>query len=155
MTIRPIQPGDYVEVEQLIRNTILQSVAKDYSKPAMDIMLASDPTQPYETREERKYFVAEDDSIRGIIGRKDNMVKTFFVDPTYHGQGVGTALLAHVEHLMQNDGYSKSTLHSTITAKGFYEKQGYTVISEETKTTDDAVLTKYAMEKDLTKQSSH
>ncbi len=155
MTIRPIQPGDYAEVEQLIRNAILQTVANDYSKPAIDIMLASDPTQPHETREEREYFVAEDDGIRGIIGRKDNMVKTFFVDPTYHGQGVETSLLAHVEHLMQNDGYSKSTSHSTITAKSFYEKQGYTVTSKEIKTIGDAVLTKYAMEKDLTKHSTH
>lgn len=153
MIIRPIQSTDYKEVERIIKKALLETVSKDYSKPAIDLMLASDPTQPWKTRREREYFVATDNkAILGIIGRKDNMVKTLFVDPSYHGKGVGTSLISYIEKLIITDGYTVSTLNSTISAKSFYEKQGYKLISEEKKEVEGNVMIKYAMEKKLRKK---
>lgn len=152
MNIRPIESDDYKHVEQIIKDALLKKVSEDYSKSAMAIMLDSDPFQPFKTRDNRDYFViCDNDVIQGIIGKKDNMVKTFFVNPKFHGKGIGTQLLSYIENLIKESGYTLSTVYSTITAKSFYEKNGYVVINTDEKKIPDGALTRYYMEKQLSK----
>ncbi|MGP2427647.1 GNAT family N-acetyltransferase [Yersinia sp. 2538 StPb PI] len=37
--------------------------------------------------------------IVGFIGLDSNKVETLFIDPAYHGKGIGKALLVHAQHL--------------------------------------------------------
>ncbi|MEI6587542.1 MAG: GNAT family N-acetyltransferase [Candidatus Moraniibacteriota bacterium] len=149
--IRPIKSIDLDEIEQLIKDTILKTNAKDYLKPVIDFMLGVDPFRPRETRHERDYFVAVDDQICGIIGLKDNEVKTFFVDSAHYGKGIGTALLAHVEKLISDRGYPISKVFSSVSARGYYEKQGYRFISEDSSKAGEEIMLRYYMEKVLKK----
>lgn len=149
MHIRKITSEDYPKVEELIKKSILKTVSKDYTAEAITIMLESDPYQPEKTKDERDYYVACDPHIVGIIGRKDNNVKTFFVDPLKQGTGVGTRLILFIESLIQADGFDECFLNSTVTAKSFYEKQKYTVLQEEKVKRGNSILTKYAMKKSL------
>ncbi len=149
MIIRPIQPSDLEKVEHLIRSTILEVNAKDQSKAVTDFILQIDPCRPRDMAHERDYFVAEDGEIRGVLGMKDNELKTFFVDHNFHGQGVGKALLEYVEKLILEKGFLLSQVFSSISAKSFYEKQGYTVIRENiTQVGEDNLITIF-MEKKL------
>ena len=150
MTIRPIQSTDYEKVEQLIKDAILEINAKDYSKENIERMLEMDPYRPRATAQERDYFVATDGTdILGVIGMKENEVKTLFVDPTYHGQNIGTSLLTHIEKLIADNGYSVSNVYSSVSAKKFYEKQGYTLIKEDISENNENKMLRYYMEKKL------
>src|SRR3989338_9666231 len=108
MIIRPIKSIDLEKVEQLIKDAILETNARDYSQQVVDFMLEVDPFRPRDTAHEREYFVAEDDDIQGVIGLKDNEVKTLFVDPKYHSKGVGSSLLYHIESLISDRDYKIS-----------------------------------------------
>ena len=77
------------------------------------------------------------------------MKKTFFVDPKEQGKGVGKALIYHIEELIKKEGYETSTLNSTITAKSFYEAQGYITIKKDFKVVQGAEMTKFHMYKKL------
>lgn len=150
--IRPIQSADFDKIEQLIKKTILETNAKDYTKPVIDFMLGVDPFRPRNTGHERDYFVAfSGDDICGIIGLKDNEVKTFFVDSVHHGKGIGTVLLDHVEKLISARGYLISKVFSSVSARGYYEKQGYKVISEDSSKAGEGIMLRYYMEKILKK----
>lgn len=48
----------------------------------------------------------------------------------YRGQYLGAKVIAELENYGRTHGYSKSVIHSEMTAKGFYERQGYQVSSE-------------------------
>jgi len=152
MIIRPIKSSDYKKVKQLIKDAILETNAKDYSKEVIDFMLGVDPFRPRDTANEREYFVAEDDDIQGVIGLKDNEVKTLFVDPKYHSKGLGSSLLSHIESLISERSYDMSRVYSSVSAKSFYEKQGYTIISENSSKAGDGTMLRYYMEKKLRKK---
>lgn len=49
-----------------------------------------------------------------------------YVEPEALGTGLGKALLRHMEQEARGMGLSKLMLKSTITARAFYARQGYT-----------------------------
>jgi len=113
-------------------------------------MLQTDPFRPRDTAHEREYFVAtEDGVIVGIINIKEHEIKTFFVASTTQGKGVGTALLAYIEQQIVIHGCTKSTLFSTISAKSFYEKNGYHVVDEKSDKHVNGTINRYFMKKTL------
>jgi len=115
-------------------------------------MLQVDPFRPRNTHLERDYFVAVDEDIRGVIGLKDNEVKTFFVDPKYHGKGIGSSLLTHIESVISERGYIISKVYSSVSAKSFYEKQGYSIIREDSSVAGEGTMLRYYMQKKITKK---
>lgn len=48
----------------------------------------------------------------------------------YRGQQMGAKIIAALEEYGRENGYTKSVIHSEMTAKGFYERQGYHVSSD-------------------------
>ena len=151
MIIRPIQPKDLPKVEKLIRSAILEVNVKDQPQAVTDFRLTVDPYRPRDTAHERDYFVAEDGEICGVLGLKDNELKTFFVDPKFQRQGVGKALINYVENLIIERGYLMSKVFSSLNAKSFYEKQGYVAIREDITKIGNGDLVRFYMEKLLSK----
>lgn len=49
--------------------------------------------------------------------------------PAYRGRGYGKQVLLAMENYGRRQGLTKSLIHSEVTAKGFYEKLGYSVTS--------------------------
>lgn len=88
MTIRPLTEQDFPRVEKLIKDTILNKNTKDYSTSIINAMITIDPFRPRDTYHEREYFVYDDADIHGIIGIKDNEIKTFFVEANSGGKGI-------------------------------------------------------------------
>ncbi|SFQ50993.1 GNAT family N-acetyltransferase [Parafilimonas terrae] len=62
------------------------------------------------------------------------------------GKGVGRAILQFAENIARDRGYKKMVMHARKTATGFYEKLGYTIMSEEF---IEVSIPHYLMEKDL------
>ncbi len=80
---------------------------------------------------------------------KDNEIKTFFVDVASHGKGIGTTLLHYTTTLITDGGYLKSCVYSSISAKSFYEKHGYTLIREDHSDIQGLPMLRYFLEKKL------
>ena len=61
-------------------------------------------------------------------------VLNLFVEPTHRGKGVGGELMSHVDAEFQAQGIQYSILHSTASARGMYEKFGWSGTSEMART---------------------
>ncbi|HTF30316.1 MAG TPA: GNAT family N-acetyltransferase [Flavitalea sp.] len=47
------------------------------------------------------------------------------------GKGIGRALMQFAENIARDLGYKKLTMHARVTAVGFYEKLGYSVVGKQ------------------------
>lgn len=50
--------------------------------------------------------------------------------PSYRKRGIGKMIIKELEKISREKGYVKVKLHAQVQAQGFYEKLGYTCISE-------------------------
>ena len=69
-----------------------------------------------------------------ILPNKDHSETTLqrmAVLPSYQGQNLGKLLLEDVIQFCQKQGFKRMVLHAQLTAKGFYDKLGFTCFGEE------------------------
>ena len=81
-----------------------------------------------------------------ILPNKDHSEATLqrmAVLPAYQGQNLGKLLL---EDVIQKQGFKRMVLHAQLTAKGFYDKLGFTCFGEEF---EEAGIMHISMEKSL------
>ncbi len=97
--------------------------------------------------------IAEDDAQVvgfGQIDLPNGEIQAVYVAPEAQGQGVGAALLAHLEQLASGQGTSRLTLKATINAECFYAARGWRTIGRDVhKITQQVGLKCIAMEKQL------
>ncbi len=65
-------------------------------------------------------------TVLGSIQGNHVLIGEVAVDLAYRGQGIGSRLLALVEHYARRFGYHRFLLGSALDAQGFYLKNGYT-----------------------------
>ncbi|MBY0613384.1 MAG: GNAT family N-acetyltransferase [Beijerinckiaceae bacterium] len=74
----------------------------------------------------RLVFVAvENDVIVGTASLDGTVVRTVFVAPSRQGQGIGRALMAHVERAAVEQCIDVLAVPSSVTAEAFYMKLGF------------------------------
>ena len=84
-----------------------------------------------------------------ILPNKDHSEATLrrmAVLPSYQGQNLGKLLLEDVIQFCQKQGFKRMVLHAQLTAKGFYDKLGFTCFGEEF---EEAGIMHISMEKSL------
>jgi predicted GNAT family N-acyltransferase len=65
------------------------------------------------------------------VNSRNIQVRQVAVSPKGQGKGVGRLLMKQAETTAKNNGYTKIFLNSRVPVKEFYEKLGYTIVSEE------------------------
>ncbi|MBU4246214.1 MAG: GNAT family N-acetyltransferase [Nanoarchaeota archaeon] len=130
--IRKFKKEDARKVSNLIRKALVEVNSKDYPPSAIQYLCDEySPKRLIDASKKRAIFVAaENAKIFGIVGIENNHVFNLFVNPTFHGIGIGTRLMAHAEKIVKNRGYSFVELPSSITADKFYKKLGYKEIEK-------------------------
>jgi GNAT superfamily N-acetyltransferase len=66
-----------------------------------------------------------EDRIAGVAGIDMNEIRLLYVDPIFHGRGVGGALLAYVESMVPPALFSDVFVYSAPGAVDFYRAHGY------------------------------
>ena len=74
---------------------------------------------------------------------------TMFVHKEFQHQGVATSLYKHLEEYARERGAKRLTSEVSITAKPFFEKQGFQVDEEQKRKANQMCLTNYKMSKQL------
>ena len=72
-----------------------------------------------------------------------------FVEVQEHGKGIGRMLINHVEAYARTLKISKLMVNSSVTARDFYIKCGYSVIRKTNKPLDGMENTVFEMAKDI------
>jgi GNAT superfamily N-acetyltransferase len=99
---------------------LIAQIARNFTPDRMAALIGS-----------RQVFAAiHRDIVVGTAALDGATVRTVFVAAEIHGQGVGRALMAHVEAVARANGVATLTVPSSITAEGFYARIGYRKLRE-------------------------
>ena len=131
--IRKFKREDARKVSYLIRKTLIEVNIKDYPQNVIQFMYENySPRRIIEKSSNRLMYVAvEDERILGTVSLKDNLILALFVNPKFHGRGIGTKLMNHIESVARKRGYKIVSLPSSVTAYEFYKKLGYKKVRDE------------------------
>jgi len=148
MVIRPYRSSDCPTLAQIYYDTIHAVNAADYTPAQLDAWATGkvnlDDWDAYFLA--RHSFVAEmDGKIVGFADMDDTgYLGRLYVHKDFQGLGIGTALCDAAENAVT---VPKYTLHSSITARPFYERRGYRTVEMRQMERKDQLLTTYVMEK--------
>lgn len=150
MEIRRFQEADADAVAAVHAQAVREIAADDYTGEEIAVWADTGPSEFVE--EDKVRFVAVVDGT--IVGFSDytpdeQRITGVYVHPDWTGEGVGSALLERIEQDARERGVTELDLLSTVTAKTFYERHGYTVVEETMREIDDQALDVYRMEKAL------
>jgi putative acetyltransferase len=151
--IRGYRPQDCRSLADLYTDTIRRVASSDYT-PAQ--IAAWAPIPPDYARiapgfATRPTFVAElDGAIAGFSDLEpDGHIHMMYVHADHQGQGVATALLAHIEGKARQAGLSRLYSEISLTARPFFLRRGFTVLARQEVPLRGQSLSNFRMEKPL------
>ncbi len=153
INIRIYRSEDCKEIIELFYNTVHSVNTKDYNQDQLDVWAPKDIdiSQWDKSLSEHYSVVIEEDKV--IIGFGDLDTKGYldrlFIHKDYQGVGIATMIVNEIEKYAKENKIEIITTHSSITAKSFFEKQGYKVVKEQLVERKGQYLTNFIMEKSL------
>ncbi|MBP3655368.1 MAG: GNAT family N-acetyltransferase [Clostridia bacterium] len=147
--IRLMRDADAPAVSALICHTLRTVNIRDYDEAYIERDCAALDPDAILRRAAYTHFYVVCDGERiigcGAIGpywgsETESSLFTIFVDPAYHGQGIGRMIIGTLEA----DAYflraSRIEIPASITAQGFYRKMGYTYKNGVTEPDEEGLL---------------
>ncbi|MEW9095418.1 MAG: GNAT family N-acetyltransferase [Clostridiaceae bacterium] len=153
MNTRMYRSEDCKEIIELFYNTVHSVNAKDYNEAQLDVWAPKDidSSQWNKSLLEHYSVVIEEDGI--IVGFGDLDTEGYFdrlfVHKDYQGVGVATILVNEIEKYAQKNRVEIIKTYASITARPFFQKQGYKVVNEQAVERKGQILTNFVMEKTL------
>lgn len=156
MKIRLARDEDYKDIARLRRDTIHNVNSKDYSESIIHEWITLTTTRKLrENAHKYKRWVAvEKEKTIGFCDHKFKCeLSRIYVHKDHLRKGVGSRLLKVAEASLKKQGCKKITIKSTITAKTFYQKNGYKVVKKATEKMENKKVPIYIMSKKLSPAS--
>lgn len=153
LKIRACREADLNEISQLFFDTIRQVNARDYSPAEIEAWAPTAPEAAFwrERFRDGVALVAEENG--RIVGfaslRMDGYLDCLFVHSGEQGQGVGYALVNDIERTAKEAGLRCLSADVSVTARTFFERQGFVVIEEKLRELRGQRLKQYSMQKRL------
>jgi GNAT superfamily N-acetyltransferase len=129
--IRKFKQGDERKISYLSRKCIVVINSEDMTKKQTAILYNHFmPGQFTKDAKRFKIYVAE---FKGkVVGTAtldltmdENWIRAVFVNPKYHGKGIGKKLMRHMENIVKKTGFRSVSLKSSPYAVNFYKRLGY------------------------------
>lgn len=153
MQIRLFQPKDADQIAQLFHDTVREVNLGDYSITQVNAWAPDDLyfRNWVEVCSSRFTYVAEASGV--ILGfgelEANGHLDCFYCHKDYQGQGVGRQIYRAIETKARELGLDRLFTEASITAKPFFQKQGFSVITEQQVIRRGETLINYRMEKFL------
>ncbi len=153
MIVRLYVPADVDALIDLFRQAVRRIAIRDYSEAQVRAWApdVADRQSWVERRASRPTWVAEiDGRVAGFTDLEpDGHLDMMYVHPDHQGQGVARALLAQVEEAAAAQKLARLFTEASITARPFFEKKGFRLITPQTVHVRGQDLVNYRMEKFL------
>lgn len=167
--LRKAETEDITGMRELFRGTVLKVNAADYTKEETEDWAAcGEDLTHWKKLMEGLYFVVaevvEGKSNRAVPDartREEEMVgfasiseegylHSMFVHQGFQGCGVATALLREMEDYAYSRGVEKIWSEVSITARSFFDGEGYEVVKEQRRKAKQMELVNFVMQKKVT-----
>lgn len=153
-SFRTATMNDISELKELFRNTVMTVNRRDYTaEEVADWASCCESDECWEELLATLHFIVATDADRRIVGftsiRDDGYLHSMFVHKDFQRHGIATALLRRIEDYASEHGISEITSEVSITARKFFELQGYAVECEQRVQANKLIMTNYKMRKTL------
>jgi putative acetyltransferase len=137
ISIRNYLPEDVQDLANIYFNTVHRINIKDYTQEQVDVWA---PKSRLEAEEWAKKF-SKTNPIIALVGEKivgfaelelTGYIDCFYCHHEWIGKGVGAALMKEVLRKAKSHNIDHIFSDVSITAKPFFEKQGFIVLAEQT-----------------------
>jgi putative acetyltransferase len=153
MEIRRADINDIDEIRKLYYDTVVTVNAKDYSKEQIQAWASTAGNGPGWIRriEEQYFYVALINSKIVGFGSLDNSgyLDLLYVHKDYQKKGIGSSLLQELEKTANELELTEINVQASITAKPFFETNGFTLTGEKHKLVEDVAFTNSIMVKKI------
>ena len=133
--IRRMENGDVAGMHRVHTDAVRQVCAKTVTPPVVEAWLHGRTPDGYlraESEDDERFWVAVEPPM-GVVGfaswRADELV-SLYIDPDFHGQGIGRALFIACEDDAAANGQRIVRLISTLNAQGYYEMLGFRYVED-------------------------
>jgi putative acetyltransferase len=151
--IRYYEAGDAPEIVRLFFETVRSVNRADYSDEQLEAWAAGvpDPEEWHARMAGRRTLVAEEGG--EVVGfaelEYDGRLDMLYVRKDAVGRGVGRRLYEAVEREARGQGLGWIFTEASITARPFFEQQGFRVVREQMVSRRGVSMTNFVMEKEL------
>lgn len=153
LEIRQGRLPDLPELQQLFVETITTVCSADYDGRQIQVWTSSVTNQQrwLDIIHQQYILIAVDqEKIVGFCSLdKGNYVDFLYVHKDYQGQGIAKKLYADIEDEAIRLGKTQLSSDVSKTARPFFEKMGFRVVTEQTVERQGVELTNYKMEKSI------
>lgn len=154
--IREVSNADMGALKELYKNTILIINRKDYTLAEIeDWVSCGDDIPHWEQLIKEQHYILAENNDKVVVGfgsvNELGYIHTLFVHKDFQRQGIASLLYAHLENFAIEKKAERLTSEVSITAKPFFERQGFQVDEEQKRKANKLCLTNYKMSKYLTR----
>jgi len=152
MRIRLAQNKDFACIARLHRETIRHVNSKDYPEDVISVWSGRTKASRFRNSASKvKRWVAIDkEKIIGFCDHDFNCeLGGLYIHKDFQGKGIGKKLVKKAEDSMKKLGCKKIKIMSTVTAKTFYQKNGYKVIKKSSHQIEDKKVDVFIMNKTI------
>ncbi len=150
MIIREYIQSDCIELTKLFYNTVHTVNAKDYTKEQLNVWATGKVDLEKWNQSLLEHYTLIAIESNRIVGfgdiDKTGYLDRLYIHKDYQRKGIAAALCDRLE---QTNNVTKIITHASITAKGFFEKRGYSVINQQQVKREGIILINYVMEKNI------
>ncbi|MBI3619424.1 GNAT family N-acetyltransferase [Candidatus Peregrinibacteria bacterium] len=135
MRIRQARLEDSAEIALLRRQTIRHVNANDYPEEVIESWSVKVGAQDFRKSADtcKRWVALEKERIIGFCEHNDACeLSRMYVHKDHLRKGVGSRLLKVAEASLEKQGCAEINIESTVTAKNFYERNGYKVLQKTT-----------------------
>jgi putative acetyltransferase len=151
MFFRIAKESDLKEMQALFFETISAICSSDYTELQINAWTSAGTYSKYWLELVESQFVLLALIDGKIVGygtlKDDNYLDLFYVDKGFQSQGIGSEILLKMEERAKSLNSKFITAAVSITAKPFFEKNGFVVLKEQRISRNDIELINYIMEK--------
>ncbi len=148
IVLREYISADCENIIKLFYDTVHSVNAKDYTKEQLDAWAPENvDAEMWDRSLSENYTLAAliDDQIVGFGDiHSSGYLDRLYVHKDYQGKGIASKICGRLENYFD---IPRITVHSSITAKGFFIRRGYRVIKKQLVTRNNVQLANYVMEK--------
>jgi putative acetyltransferase len=151
MSVREFEHQDAQKLSRLIVRNLRQVNIRDYPGEAIEILVSEyTPERIVESARHQLTLVCViDGEVVGTASLDGERVRSVFVEISLHKRGIGKRLVLAIEKHAKEQHIKKVFLLSGLSAQGFYERLGYTVVKRFENDLDGIPLPVVYMEKAL------
>lgn len=154
ITVRSYKKSDCSELAKIYYSTIHNVNIKDYTEEQVNAWAPESSLEEdgWSKKWEKlpPWVAVINDQIVGFTEfASSGYIDCFYCHHQYQGKGVGKALMSHVKSIANDRGITRIWAEVSITAKPFFEKQGFKVVKEQLVNLRGVELVNFVMEYNL------